>query len=351
MGDFFGTIDESHTVNSGVTMSGDDAIELFLNGVVVDLYGDINVDGTGSDWEYKDSWASRNCDVQIPNPSFDISEWQIAPNDCSDGSFSNAESRCPFPLAGCGPCAESGIILRLARNEGFCPGYAPADWHETIDQSGYDANAVCEVVADTDGGTCRDWCAARGASCYHAQDNSGSGCTLNPDHTRGDRSTDNNGCDQGWNGQICGCGRYGPGAADYVDPNDLVTNALMIKGVIDLSVPEGGSSGRMIELVAVTDIPDLSTFGVGIANNGGGSDQQEIDLPTTPLKAGEAFFLLRDAAAAASYFGGIFGEATEHHLMSGSDISVTGDDAVELFEFGQLIDVYASPARPCTACV
>ena len=40
-------------------VSGDDAVELFLHGEVVDLFGAVGIDGTGTSWEYKQGWAYR----------------------------------------------------------------------------------------------------------------------------------------------------------------------------------------------------------------------------------------------------------------------------------------------------
>ena len=50
-----------------LSCNGDDAIELFaITGAeddptitVVDVFGDVEVDGTGEPWEYKDAWARR----------------------------------------------------------------------------------------------------------------------------------------------------------------------------------------------------------------------------------------------------------------------------------------------------
>ena len=261
-GDIMGSVDESHVVSTSLNLSGDDSIELFMNGQVADLYGEVGVDGSNDPWEYKDAWANRKCEVTGPNPVFDLDEWEIATPDCSDDSTSNADSSCPYPIAGCGPCAGTGVALRLKSNEQYCDGYAPSDWHGSIDMSAYDNNAVCEVLATTGGQTCRQWCNARGFSCHHAQDNTGSTCNLDENHER--KTTDNNGCDQGWGGQICGCGVFGGlGSVDWVDP--LLPPApgmVMIKGVLDLSVPScfcdaGGSAGRGIELIATEDVPDL----------------------------------------------------------------------------------------------
>eukprot|EP01051_Picozoa_sp_SAG22_P003441 SAG22_NODE_167_length_16764_cov_34.845245_5_plen_742_part_00 len=100
----------------------------------------------------------------------------------------------------------------LASNENLCEGYAPDDWHPTISMGLYDPSAVCEVHARTGGGNCNTWCAAHGGRvCLHAQDQLGSSCDLDDNHDR--QSTDNNGCDQNWGNQICGCGPQPPAPA------------------------------------------------------------------------------------------------------------------------------------------
>ena len=53
--DFFGFAPDYTTL--ALSINGDDAIELFENGVMVDVFGDIATDGTGQAWEYKDGWA------------------------------------------------------------------------------------------------------------------------------------------------------------------------------------------------------------------------------------------------------------------------------------------------------
>jgi hypothetical protein len=59
--------------DNSISQNGDDAIELFgPGGDVIDLFGDVNVDGTGEAWEYKDAWARRLDTVTSPNAAFDI---------------------------------------------------------------------------------------------------------------------------------------------------------------------------------------------------------------------------------------------------------------------------------------
>jgi len=46
-------------VNGAANINGDDAIELFSGGNVVDVYGDINTNGDGESWDYTDGFAQR----------------------------------------------------------------------------------------------------------------------------------------------------------------------------------------------------------------------------------------------------------------------------------------------------
>jgi len=61
-----------------VNVNGDDAIELFRSGVVVDVYGAINVDGTGQPWEYVNGWAYRNPGTGADGSTFTPSNWTFS---------------------------------------------------------------------------------------------------------------------------------------------------------------------------------------------------------------------------------------------------------------------------------
>ena len=68
-------------------------------------------------------------------------------------------------------------------------------------------------------------------------------------------------------------------------------NDLILQGIIDFSVPSGGSDGKAIHLVATSEIADLSVYGIGVANNGGGTDGQEYTFPAMAVAAGDDIFL------------------------------------------------------------
>ena len=79
---YFG-FNPNYTSNA-VSINGDDAIELFCNGGVVDLYGDIDTDGTGEVWDFLDSYAKR-VDNTGANPVFNPSDWIFAGPNVLDG--------------------------------------------------------------------------------------------------------------------------------------------------------------------------------------------------------------------------------------------------------------------------
>ena len=122
----------------------------------------------------------------------------------------------------------------------------------------------------------------------------------------------------------------------FYDLSDL-TNALALQGVLDISLPD--NDGKAIHFTALEDIADLSIFGVGVANNGGGSDGQEYTFESIAVSAGDDILLARSPEAMTAYFADCFG-SFEHVLLANSAIGQNGDDAIELFEMGVSLEVF-----------
>ena len=118
-----------------------------------------------------------------------------------------------------------------------------------------------------------------------------------------------------------------------------ITNALSLKGILDLDVPSGGSDGKAIHFQSNQNISNLSIFGVGVANNGGGSDGQEETFPEISVEAGDHILLARSPEALSSYFADCY-SYFDHVILAGSGISQNGDDAIELFESGTVIETF-----------
>lgn len=86
-------------ISGAAAINGDDAIELFCDGTVVDIFGDIHVDGSGQDWEYLDGWAYRNTGTGADGDSFIIANWSFSGKNAMDGEADNATATTPFPIA------------------------------------------------------------------------------------------------------------------------------------------------------------------------------------------------------------------------------------------------------------
>ena len=118
-----------------------------------------------------------------------------------------------------------------------------------------------------------------------------------------------------------------------------LTYNLSLQGILDFDLPSAGNDGKAIHLIANSDIPDISIYGIGVANNGGGSDGQEEVFPVLSVSAGDHILLARTPLAMEAYFGVCFSDF-DHVLEAGSAISQNGDDAIELYEQGQVIETF-----------
>ena len=93
LGAYFGDCyDEFEHVLIGsfvISQNGDDAIELFEQGVVIETFGDVNTDGTGQEWDYEDSRAYKL-----------DGDWTYGGVNCTDVAGTKAAADCPYPLCG-----------------------------------------------------------------------------------------------------------------------------------------------------------------------------------------------------------------------------------------------------------
>lgn len=117
-----------------------------------------------------------------------------------------------------------------------------------------------------------------------------------------------------------------------IDDCEVANGFLVITGVYDAQLTTGaGPKGA--ELYVLSDIDDLSLYGIGGANNGGGSDGEEFTFPAITVLAGTYIYITDDEVDFQSFFG----FAADY--QSGS-MSINGDDAIELFENGIVIDTF-----------
>lgn len=80
------------------SINGDDAIVLYQNGSIIDVFGAVGTDGTGEAWEYKDGWAYRVQNTGPDGSSFELGNWTFSGTNALDGENNNASASTPFPL-------------------------------------------------------------------------------------------------------------------------------------------------------------------------------------------------------------------------------------------------------------
>lgn len=122
--------------------------------------------------------------------------------------------------------------------------------------------------------------------------------------------------------------------------NACIGNEISLKGIMDFSTPDAGVTGKAIHVVADSAIAHLNIYGIGVANNGGGTDGEEYTFPNVAVAAGDNILVVRDSQAIANYFGMCWSEFDHVFLDEGGSISQNGDDAIELFRANTAVEVY-----------
>lgn len=97
--------DGSFAGGGAASINGDDAIEVFFDPTglfaggetVVDIFGDINVDGSGTAWDYLDGWAYRNDGTGPDGSAFNVANWSFSGINANDGKTTNTGPNA-FPI-------------------------------------------------------------------------------------------------------------------------------------------------------------------------------------------------------------------------------------------------------------
>ncbi|MAE83469.1 MAG: nuclease [Flammeovirgaceae bacterium] len=119
----------------------------------------------------------------------------------------------------------------------------------------------------------------------------------------------------------------------------ICDNPLILKGVLALLWDGSGTNGgKAVHLVATRDIADLSVYGLGVANNGGGTDGVEFTFPSIAVSEGENVLLAREQNTISGYFEGCFDGF--NHVIETDAMNQNGDDAIELFSGTDIIEVF-----------
>ncbi|MFT7624910.1 MAG: hypothetical protein ACI9WU_004101 [Myxococcota bacterium] len=134
---------------SGIASSnGNDAFGLSKDGVLVDVFGEIGVDGDGEVWDHEDGWAYRQ-DFASANATWDPGAWSFSGTNALDGETVNdTETLVPagtWTEVGCSAdaqCSNTAGDYDCACNDGF---------------SG-DGDVCTECAAGTFGADCAQAC-------------------------------------------------------------------------------------------------------------------------------------------------------------------------------------------------
>ncbi len=114
-------------------VNGDDALELFFNGGVIDTFGDINVDGTGEPWEYMDGWAYRIDGSGPDGATFTLANWSFSGANAVDGCTTNAGCSSVFPAGTYSTTANPSLALSDAPPSGSTITLSEEGVNATID--------------------------------------------------------------------------------------------------------------------------------------------------------------------------------------------------------------------------
>ncbi len=94
--EFFGK--NADYITGVVNINGDDAIELYENGKIIDVFGDVNKDGSGETWDYLDGWAYRSSSSTPKGTTFNDTDWSYSGVNGLEGGTNNATATTPFPM-------------------------------------------------------------------------------------------------------------------------------------------------------------------------------------------------------------------------------------------------------------
>lgn len=333
--------DITHTIAS---FTGNDALYLVNTNTMdtLDIIGEIGVD-PGTNWTVGSGATSdytlvRMQTVQLGTTDWTVgqTQWNVFPADMIDSLGAHMQDACGTP---CVPTASS--ITETA-----CETYTAPDGMEYTASGMYTAtitNALgCDSVITID--LTINTSSSSTLTETACDSFTFNGTTYSFSGTYTQTLTNAVGCDSTLilnltitptpaapvvNGTVNYCEGETPTA---LTASSVLEDSLIISGVLDGTLP--GGVPKVLELHALADISDLSSYGIGSANNGGGSDGEEYTFPAISLNAGDYLYIATDSANFNAFLG------FYPNLLGGSTVNINGDDAMELFHNGAVIDVF-----------
>jgi hypothetical protein len=120
-------------------------------------------------------------------------------------------------------------------------------------------------------------------------------------------------------------------------PPPSMQMCLLLTGIIDGPLP--GGTPKALELYTLCEILDLSAYGLGRSTNGLGSGGLAYSLPFGAVGASTYLYI----ASATTNFANWFGAGAPNLLGTSSVLNVDGNDALELYHNGVVVDRLGEP--------
>jgi plastocyanin len=323
--------------------NGDDPVALFFNNQLIDsltYLGNPILSGDFSGDPYDDSWSHRDS----------TGTWQFGGKDCDiDGTYSVDSSSCPYPICGVtppSPPTNFNVTLSVNASQitvgsnGMYAGGGILGGANAVPLSDPDGDSIWTGVALIDSGANgnyaffnsptngNDWSTKEdldGLPCAFGQFNDRSLPTINADTTLLH-------C-------FATCDTDGTCQVTPPPPPPTSIDSLIFKGIMSFDLPS--SAGKAIHFEALYSIIDLSQYGLGTANNGGGSDGQEFTFPNISANAGDHILVCRDSSALATYLESDC-YSSYQIVIQADEPTGNGDDAYELFYNGIAIEIFGN---------
>ena len=149
---FFGFAPDYTT--GAMAINGDDAIELFYQGGVIDVFGDINTDGTGEPWDHVDGWAYRVSDTGNDGSIWTLSNWFFSGTDALDGESTNGTAAIPFPVGTYSMSIASPTSVTLTVTDGLGGSETCTANVTVLDTVAPTITCPSDIVVDQDASVC-----------------------------------------------------------------------------------------------------------------------------------------------------------------------------------------------------
>ena len=378
-------------------LDGNDAVELFHLGRVVDVFGDPNTDGTGQAWEYTAGWATRKPGQYADGGRFVPTSWTFSGPSALAGTASNiAAGPVAFPVGTYDALLQPPLLLTGVVSGALGDGQ-PKAIEVYVRSHVADLSLYSIGVAEDGRGSLGPQFTfpavpqSAGTYIYMTSDQDSFQTYFGVPATYvtavveeidgndavglfrlgrvvdvfGDPNTDGTGqpweYTAGWAtrkpGQYADGGRFVPTSWTFSGPSALAGTAsniaagpvafpvgtydallqppLLLTGIVSGTLGDG--QPKAIELYITSHIENLSKFSIGVAEDGRGSLGPQFTFPAVPQSAGTYICMTSDQDSFQTYFG------VRATYVTAAVNALDGNDAVELLRSGRVVDVFGDP--------